>query len=191
MSNVGWPSYSRPANGNMSPSVNIDEEVWEELQAQAEPLVDTPNTVLRRLLGLLPSDGTNGQVKRGSHDTRRHDNRPADASSGRRRRGSRAPVGSLLPESQYELPILRVLAERGGSAPARDVVDAVGKLVADRLTELDREELPNGGQRWQSRVQFTRLRLKERGLIKSGSPRGLWELADAGAAELAKRGDAN
>jgi restriction endonuclease Mrr len=83
------------------------------------------------------------------------------------------------------------LAERGGSAPARDVVNAVGKVVADRLTELDREELPNGGQRWQSRIQFTRLRLKERGLIKSGSPRGLWELADAGAEELARHDGTN
>jgi restriction endonuclease Mrr len=93
-------------------------------------------------------------------------------------------VGSLLPESAYEQPILRALAERGGSAPARDVVHAVGELVADQLTELDREKLPNGGERWQSRVQFSRLRMKEKGLIKSGSPRGLWELADVGAGTL-------
>jgi hypothetical protein len=63
-------------------------------------------------------------------------------------------------------------------------VTAVGEIVADRLTDLDREELPNGSERWQSRVQFTRLRLKDRGLIKSGSPRGLWELSKAGAEHL-------
>lgn len=85
------------------------------------------------------------------------------------------------------MPILRVLAERDGSAPAREVINAVGQLVADRLTELDREELPNGGQRWENRVQFTRLRLKERGLIKTGSPRGLWELADAGTETVASQ----
>lgn len=175
----------------LSPSVDIDEQVWEELKAQAEPFVDTPNAVLRRLLDLAPSDGADAQGNGPSRGARRRDHGPSDGSPGRRRRASRAPVGSLLPESEYELPILRTLAERGGSAPARDVVDAVGKLVADRLTELDREELPNGGQRWQSRVQFTRLRLKERGLIKSGSPRGRWELADAGTEELAKHGDTN
>lgn len=146
------------------PSVEIDHEVWTELQARAEPLVDTPNSVLRRVLGLT------GDVD--------------DPTTVPPLRTGRAPVGSLLPESAYELPILRVLADHGGSAPARDVVHAVGELVADHLTELDREKLPNGGERWQSRVQFSRLRMKEKGLLKSGSPRGLWELADAGTAAL-------
>lgn len=153
----------------MSPLIDIEQEVWEALQARAEPLIDTPNSVLRRVLGLA----------------RESDDHPAPkqsviASS----RISRAPVGSLLPESAYELPILRVLADNGGSAPARDVVHAVGELMADQLTELDRETLPNGGERWQSRVQFGRLRMKEKGLIKSGSPRGLWELSDLGIAAL-------
>lgn len=183
------PTFTKPRT--LSPSVDIDEQVWEELKAQAEPFVDTPNAVLRRLLGLAPSDGTAAQGNGPWRGARRRDGGPSGGSPGRRRRGSRAPVGSLLPESEYELPILRILAERGGSAPARDVVNAVGELVADRLTELDREELPNGGQRWQSRIQFTRLRLKERGLIKSGSPRGLWELAEPGAKELVKHDGTN
>lgn len=173
----------------MCPSVEIDDEVWEKLKAQAEPFVDTPNTVLRRVLG-LPGRGL-PEIQRGAGHRR---SSPRDETSDERRergRRSRAPVGSLLPESEYELPILRVLAERGGSAPARDVINVVGKLLADRLTELDREVLPNGGERWQSRVQFTRLRLRERGLIKSGSPRGLWELADAGSEELAKQDGKN
>jgi hypothetical protein len=152
----------------VSPSVEIDDEVWGALQTRAEPLVDTPNSVLRRVLGL----GGNG------------DHGPSDAPQ----RAVRAPVGSLLPESAYEIPILRALSERGGTAPARDVVQAVGRLVADQLTDLDRQKLPNGGERWQSRVQFSRLRLKQKGLIKSGSARGLWELAEAGAALLEQQG---
>jgi Mrr N-terminal domain len=154
----------------ISRSIEIDDEVWGALKAQAEPLVDSPNTVLRRVLRLAPADGTSGEAI----------SVVRDQLAAKRTRGSRAPVGSLLPESEYELPILQVLAERGGSAPAREVINAVGQIVADRLTELDREDLPNGGQRWQNRVQFTRLRLKERGLIETGSPRGLWELAHAG-----------
>lgn len=156
------------------PTIQIDDEVWAKLQAAAEPLVDTPNTVLRRKLGLdgerpLP-DVTGGL-----------------ALAARRQRADRAPIGSLLPESAYELPIMRALAERGGSAPAREIVSAVGEMVAPRLTALDLEPLPNGGHRWESRVQFARLRMKQRSLIKSGSPRGLWELSEAGAAELARR----
>lgn len=185
--------WMKAAAGNSNPrreqdvrSIDVDEEVWTALQAQAEPFTDTPNTVLRRVLH-LPFVG--GQRDVTSPRYRRSDGtpdrNPALTSEGGSR--TRAPVGSLLPESAYELPILRVLSERGGSAPARDVVSAVGELVAERLTKRDQEQLPNGGLRWQSRVQFTRLRLKERGLIQSGSPRGLWELSEAGAEELAKR----
>ncbi|MDO8635263.1 MAG: hypothetical protein Q7R34_03325 [Dehalococcoidia bacterium] len=34
------------------PVIRVDNDVWKELQQKAEPLVDTPNTVLRKLLGL-------------------------------------------------------------------------------------------------------------------------------------------
>ena len=34
------------------PVIRVDEEVWKELQRRAEPLVDTPNSVLRKMLGL-------------------------------------------------------------------------------------------------------------------------------------------
>ena len=37
--------------------IRIDGEVWAELQRRARPLEDTPNSVLRRVLG-LPDDGT-------------------------------------------------------------------------------------------------------------------------------------
>src|SRR5256885_2093569 len=33
-------------------TIRIDDEVWATLQTRAEPFTDTPNTVLRRLLGL-------------------------------------------------------------------------------------------------------------------------------------------
>jgi plasmid replication initiation protein len=43
----------------MKPSkvIRIDGEVWAELQRRARPLEDTPNSVLRRVLG-LPEEGT-------------------------------------------------------------------------------------------------------------------------------------
>jgi len=34
------------------PTITVDEDVWKELQQRAEPFIDTPNTVLRRLLSL-------------------------------------------------------------------------------------------------------------------------------------------
>jgi hypothetical protein len=155
--------------GRLAQLVEIDDEVWNELKARAEPFVDTPNSVLRRLLGLSP-DGADAERRLlGTHV-------------------DRAPIGSLLPEAEYVLPILRVLVDRGGSAPAKDVVAAVGGILADRLKDRDRETLPNGGQRWQNRIQFSRLKMKERGLLKRGSPRGLWEITDAGVQLVAEQG---
>ena len=34
------------------PVIRIDDEVWKELQKRAIPLIDTPNSVLRKLLGM-------------------------------------------------------------------------------------------------------------------------------------------
>jgi hypothetical protein len=46
----------------MKPSkvIRIDGEVWAELQRRARPLEDTPNSVLRRVLG-LPDEGTGSE----------------------------------------------------------------------------------------------------------------------------------
>lgn len=171
----------------MCPSIEVDEVVWDFLKQEAEPLVDTPNTVLRRLLGIRGQSHTGGSADEaakdrlaGSHAAPPRRTRSSPKGKHRRRAGSRAPVGSLLPESEYEQPILSVLGKSGGSAPARDVVERVGALIDDQLMPLDRETQPNGIRRWESRVQFTRLRMRKAGLIQAGSPRGVWELSEQG-----------
>lgn len=165
-----------------SHTIEVDDEVYEELKRDAEPFEDTPNSVLRRRLGLTQTksfeiEGNGGTAARPIASSKR---RRKDA---RRTRG-RAPAGALLPESEYEIPILRVLHEHGGRAATQEVVGAVGEMVKDRLTDLDYEEMSTGQTRWQSRVQFARLRMVERGWIESGSPRGVWEISDAGRSHL-------
>jgi hypothetical protein len=168
-------------------TIEIDDDVYEVLRHEAEPFTDTPNTVLRRLLGIdqatsstmaaretvsmakaTPAVNLNGKAARRAK-------KPAKAA-----RPPRAAAGMLLPESEYELPLLKALDEAGGSAPSRSLIDRVGELVEDRLTDLDREHLPSGGIRWQSRIQFVRLRLIERGLMEKNTPRGVWSLSPAG-----------
>jgi hypothetical protein len=167
----------------MSHSIEIDSDVWDLLKREAEPLVDTPNTVLRRLLTIgvdEPARHRKAESVGSTRATRRSTPKGPTTGKRARKRGPRAPVGSLLPEAEYEGPILRVLGERGGSAPARDVVKHVGKLVDDRLMPLDRETQPSGLKRWETRVQFTRLRMRKEGLIAAASPRGIWELSKKG-----------
>jgi negative regulator of replication initiation len=153
-------------------TIEVDDDVMTALKAEAEPFADTPNSVLRRILGLHKASlATLGAGKTKSHsDTERSsEGNPA-----------RARAGTILPQEEYMLPLLEVLQQHGGRAPAREVVEEVGQRMADRLTTLDKEVVQSGEVRWRNRVQFARLRLVDRGLLKKNSPRGLWEITKEG-----------
>jgi negative regulator of replication initiation len=175
----------------MSPHIELDEEIFDFLKTKAEPFVDTPNTVLRRLLGLdsaasrpanvvvTANPSVDTPTSRGTKATKK------TAKSAKPKR-TRAAAGTLLPEERYELPLLKALADAGGLAPYRDVVDAVGRELKDDLLPADFENLNSGAVRWQSRLQFVRLRLIERGYLDKNAPRGVWAITDAGRSALAE-----
>ena len=186
----------------MTPSIEIDDDVFALLKEHAEPFVDTPNDVLRRLLVDAPNvrPRNNQSPKPGiaiPSGRRKRDSaaniaaaRATKASDGTRKRGpkrKRARSADLLSEEAYELPILRVLDEGGGRLPTSEAVAAVGEIVADQLKPMDHDVQDNGRERWEMRVQFTRLRLVERKLLKTDSPRGIWEISDAGREHLQRR----
>ena len=181
-------------------TIEVDDDVFAEMQARAVPLVDTPNTVLRRLLGLSGDaeamlgsrDGASEHGSQGDGGSdgagraRRRSRRAGEMHSrkGERPKRRRAATGTIAPESIYRIPILEALDERGGRAPKREALDAVGKKVAGQLLEADHEIMGNE-PRWKKRAQFMRLRLIQEGLMEQGSPRGLWEITDAGRALVA------
>jgi hypothetical protein len=176
------------------PSIEIDEFVWSYLQRNAEPFVDTPNSVLRRVLSLgdersrpqSTSDKPETRARASGTErmpTQARSARPP-ASSTRKAKRTRAPSHALLAEVEYELPILKVLAEAGGRMPTSEAIGAVGGLVAEKLKELDREVVSNGKPRWESRVQFARLLMIKRQELKSNSPRGVWEIGPNGEKRL-------
>src|SRR5438105_15134481 len=99
----------------MSNMIEIDDEVLGYLESKAKPFVDTPNSVLRRVLGL---DG-------GRHQDRAENGaaaqRPAVGTPSRIRAvpipgpvHGRAPRGTILPEEAYWVPALRYLVRVGG-----------------------------------------------------------------------------
>jgi hypothetical protein len=156
----------------MSPQwIEIDDEVMAKVQAQAKPFVDSPNDALRGLLDLGPAS----EASCAPLPTTEPPVRPA-----------RAQSGELLPMAEYELPVLRAVSQAGGSAWRAEVRDAVEAALAERLTALDRVPLQSGQIRWDNRLGFARLRLIERGHLRSNSRRGLWELTDAGIEELGR-----
>ncbi len=183
--------------------VILDDELVEALKEKAEPLVDSIDSVLRRELGLAPvaQSPLFFQIERVAADGNERTGAIALASAPpqpraprRRRKGGktrggsqRAPKGSLLDERAYWTPILEALADApNGAAAARDVIAKVGVALDEQLTQLDREQVASGGERWQGRVQFARLRMKDAGLLETNSPRGVWQISNEGRSALEK-----
>ena len=168
----------------MAPEIVLDEEVYEYLKERAEPFVDTPNTVLRRILGLDSSDevAVGATQPSDGSDLESRDSTSRASGNGFRPEAMaiRAPKGSILAQTNYWRPILEALVAAGGTAPATQVIETVGRELDDRLTELDRQPLRSGGIRWRNRAQFARLRMVERELMVKGSPAGIWAITKAG-----------
>lgn len=189
----------------MPHQIDVDDDVYQALQRQALPFVDTPNSVLRRLLSLdepgaieqggsppttfdfdvgrdeTPvADGDTARVSKVRRSSTRSSNGAAGRTKSRPQKGTRVKPGSILPEEEYELPLLTALVEAGGAAPSKEVIDRVGQQLEGRLTEQDKGEVASGTVRWRNRIQFVRIKLIDRGLMTKESPRGIWQITDAG-----------
>lgn len=149
-------------------SVDLSDQTYARLLGHAQSFEDSPDTVVARLLDLLEKAGEGGG---------------AETDPGLPRLKS---DGGLLPESEYRLPILEILAEAGGSKRGSDVISALEGRLEGRLTPRDYDVLRMGETRWRNRARFARLRMKEEGLISGTSPRGVWEITREGYEFLSK-----
>lgn len=166
----------------MTQTIEIDDDVFDYLKQEAEPFVDTPNSVLRRLLDLDSARGSSAsgvatETATGSAKGKSGRRTKKKSSGGGRKR---VPAGSILPEEEYEVPLLRALVDAGGSGASKDITAAVGDYLDAKLTDLDRETLKSGGIRWENRIQFVRLKMIERGYMEKDTPRGIWGITDEG-----------
>ena len=96
-----------------------------------------------------------------------------------------------MQNADYEMLILEILYERGGRAERSDVLGSIGKKLEGRLRPGDHEGTlgrPDYPTR-EHRVDGARQWLREHSYLKTGSPRGVWELTDRGHvhAERAKQ----
>lgn len=96
--------------------------------------------------------------------------------------------GKPTPEREYRIPILEALIETGGKGMVRDILEKVGAKMKDKLTKIDYEKLPSGAYvRWKNYAMWERLNMIHDGLLKKGSPRGIWEITDKGQEYFIKR----
>jgi hypothetical protein len=107
--------------------------------------------------------------------------RPPTPQLPKREGAKRARIGEITPRNGYRLPILEALVEMGGRAKVSEVLNKVFDKMKDQLKPKDVEKLPSGiSIRWENRAQWERLRLINEGSLKKDSPRGIWEITDAG-----------
>jgi Mrr N-terminal domain len=143
-------------------NIDLSEETYNRLLRQASSFEDTAEDVIERLLDAVDGDDE------------------LQVQALKRRRKSRATPGSILPEGEYWRPILSIIVEAGGSAPASDVIEGLGRRLKSVLTPRDLEPLNMGEVRWRNRARFARLRMTQQGLLSKTSHRGIWEITDAG-----------
>lgn len=158
------------------PVMRISEDTWKRLQSWAIPLEDSPDDALRRVLDAAEAQRQGQPGRKAVPEPVAA--QPALAPPQRRKRRSRV---QKLSQDAYRGPILAALRELGGSGSMAEVLDRVFAKVKGRLTEADRERLPSGTDvRWRNTAAWERFRMVEDGLLKSDSPRGTWELTEAG-----------
>lgn len=99
-----------------------------------------------------------------------------------RRDFGRLQRGVRTPEEAFRLPILQTLVQMGGSGKVRDVLARVEKLVKPELSEADYQHLPStpNTPRWYNTAQWARNSMVQEGLLRADSPRGTWEISEAG-----------
>jgi hypothetical protein len=149
------------------PTIRVDQDVFEGLQKLAQPFVDSPSMVIRRLLEKAGVLGARKETKSAA---------PASAAG-------------LTPQSVYEKYLLQLLlAEFNGSGHKRDVTHAIVKrMMKDgHIAAADQELVKTGETRAENTITWARNALKERGYISRISPRGIWELTREGRDAAAK-----
>lgn len=100
---------------------------------------------------------------------------------------SKIKRGERTPEEDYFIPILSVLEAMGGKGKVKDVISRLYNVMKGQFKPADLLMLPkNKTPRWSNAAQWARNSMVYQGLLKSHSPRGVWEISDKGREHLRK-----
>src|SRR5262245_945795 len=146
----------------MAPTIRIDDEVYAQLQSLGRAFEDTPNSVLRRVLGLEEA----GQRQR-----------PAMNRAGLKRAGH-----DKTPQHLFRAPLLSVLKTNGGQLHRLQALKEIEELLADRLSEYDKSDISSGTVRWEKSAEWEVRAMRIEGLLKPAQqgPWGVWTLTEKG-----------
>jgi restriction system protein len=88
------------------------------------------------------------------------------------------------PELTYYQFILEALHQAGGGGKVSDILEKVEQSMKGVLKQVDYQPLVSDLEtlRWRNTAQWARNAMVKKGLLRSDSPRGIWEITDAGIA---------
>ena len=148
------------------PVIRISAQALERLKEWAEPLTDTAESALVKVL-----------------DAADHESSPAadrDAPTPDPR-ATRPRSGNRLSLEELRQPLMETIYEMGGSVRAGALRPVMRERLSGRLSADDLESLSSGEERWWNATRWERRQLVEKGLLRSDSERGTWELSQKGA----------
>jgi hypothetical protein len=152
----------------VAPVIRITDETYERLKAWAVPLEDKPEDVIRRVLDVADSH------RSGSCGAASPNALPPAAPAPRRIKASKRT--GWQSRTDLYLAIVDTLREMGGSGHVDEVLPRLKGKISHLLDNYYLEADPSGMERWVHAAHSARMKLVEKGVLKSGSPRGVWEL---------------
>jgi len=104
----------------------------------------------------------------------------------KRRRTKRLARNLRTGEDAFRRPILEALVELGGRADMSKVLELVERKMQGVLNKYDRQPLPSDPKtiRWRNTAQWCRNTMVREGLLRSDSPRRIWEITERGRRAL-------
>ena len=148
------------------PVIRISAQTLERLKKWAEPLTDTAESALVKVLDAADHEFSPA-ANRGALDPDRRATRPSN--------------GKRLSLEELRQPLMETIYEMGGSVRAGALRPVMRERLSFRLASDDLEPLSSGEERWWNATRWERHQLVEEGLLRSDSERGTWELSEKGA----------
>ena len=148
------------------PVIRISAQTLGRLKQWAEPLTDTAESALVKVLDAAAHESSHG-ADRGAPD--------------RDRSAARPGRGDHLALEELRRPLMESIYEMGGSVRAGVLRPVLRERLSSHLTAADVEPVASGEERWWNAARWERHKLVEEGLLRSDSERGTWELSEKGA----------
>jgi restriction system protein len=114
------------------------------------------------------------------------DKQKDDIPKQKERESERISRGKRTSHYLFIQPLLQALVNLGGSGTPSQVEKEAFPLLKPILTEFEFTTLASSGNkpRWVHRLHWTRYRQVKAGLLLANSPKGLWEISEAGRKRL-------